>query len=157
LFFFAFFYRALAALGFGSSLPFCAEKRSSLLHESEETFVALLGKHPFVVTKARRLSWCCAAVLRANTTNTNARRPASSPPSSREARPSERRGEEPGEAPPLSRKGGGDIEEGVAIHPNHREQIKGPEKGLKTFGSIAANLSFSQNLYLSANSNSFVI
>jgi hypothetical protein len=58
---------ALAALGFGSSLPFCAEKRSSLLHESEEIFVALLGKHPFVITKARRLSWCCAAVLRANT------------------------------------------------------------------------------------------
>jgi hypothetical protein len=67
LFFFTFFYRALAALGFGSSLPFCAEKRSSLLHESEGIFVALLGKHPFIVTKARRLSWCCATVLRANT------------------------------------------------------------------------------------------
>jgi hypothetical protein len=57
---------ALAALGFGSSLPFCAEKRSVLLHESEEIFVTLLGKYPFVVTKARQLSWCCAAILRAN-------------------------------------------------------------------------------------------
>jgi hypothetical protein len=41
---------ALAALGFGRSLPFCPEKRSVLLHESEGIFVALLGKHPFVVT-----------------------------------------------------------------------------------------------------------
>jgi hypothetical protein len=32
----------------------------------------LLGKHPFVVTKARRLSWCCAAVLRANTVHHDA-------------------------------------------------------------------------------------
>jgi hypothetical protein len=58
---------ALAALGFGRSLPFCPEKRSVLLHESEGIFVALLGKHPLVVTKARRLSQCCAAILRANT------------------------------------------------------------------------------------------
>jgi hypothetical protein len=50
-------------LGFGSTLPFCAEKRSVLLHESEEIFVALLGKHPSVVTKTRQLSRCCAAVL----------------------------------------------------------------------------------------------
>ena len=39
-----FFCRALAALGFGRSLPLCAEKRSSLLYESEEIFVALLEK-----------------------------------------------------------------------------------------------------------------
>ena len=38
--------RALATLGFGSSLPFCAEKRSALLPEIEEPFVALLVKHP---------------------------------------------------------------------------------------------------------------
>jgi cytochrome c biogenesis protein CcdA len=69
---------ALAALGFGSSLPFCAEKRSSLLHESEGIFVALLGKHLFVVTKARRLSCCCAAVLRANTIGDSAGDEASS-------------------------------------------------------------------------------
>jgi hypothetical protein len=49
------------------SLPFYPEKRSVLLHESEGIFVALLGKYPFVVTKVRQLSWCCAAVLRANT------------------------------------------------------------------------------------------
>jgi hypothetical protein len=41
LFFFAFFYRAL---GFGSSLPFCAEKRSSLLHESEEILCCFARK-----------------------------------------------------------------------------------------------------------------
>jgi hypothetical protein len=31
------------------------------------SFVALPEKQSFVVTKVRRLSWCCAAVLRANT------------------------------------------------------------------------------------------
>jgi hypothetical protein len=50
------------------SLPFCPEKRSSLLSEIEDLFVYLLGNHPFVVMKARRLSWCRAAVLRGNTT-----------------------------------------------------------------------------------------
>jgi hypothetical protein len=40
--------RALATLGFGSSLLFCAEKRSALLPEIEEPFVALLVKHPFL-------------------------------------------------------------------------------------------------------------
>jgi hypothetical protein len=35
-------------------LPFCAEKRSSLLHESEGIFVALLGKQSSVVTKVRQ-------------------------------------------------------------------------------------------------------
>ena len=48
-------------------MPFCVVKRSFLLHESEEIFVALLVKQSFVVTKARRLSWCCAAISRANT------------------------------------------------------------------------------------------
>jgi hypothetical protein len=30
------------------------------------SFVALLEKQSFVVTKARQVSWCCAAILRAN-------------------------------------------------------------------------------------------
>jgi hypothetical protein len=47
------------------SLPLCAEKRLSLLHESEG--IALLEKHPSIVMKAWRLSWCCAAVLCGNT------------------------------------------------------------------------------------------
>ena len=48
-------------------MPFCAGKRPVLLHESEEIFVALLVKQSFVVTKARQISWCCAAISRANT------------------------------------------------------------------------------------------
>ena len=62
-----FFCRALAALGFGRSLPLCAEKQSSLLYESEDIFVALLEKQSFIVTKVRRLSWCRVAILRGNT------------------------------------------------------------------------------------------
>jgi hypothetical protein len=46
-------------------------KTVDLLHESEELFVDLLGNHPFVVTKAQRLSWCRAAVLRGNTIDWN--------------------------------------------------------------------------------------
>ena len=48
-------------------MPFYAEKRPSLLYESEGIFVALLVNQSFVVTKARQISWCCAAILRANT------------------------------------------------------------------------------------------
>ena len=43
------------------------EKRSSLLHKSEEFFVALLVKQSFVVTKVRRVSWCHVIILRGNT------------------------------------------------------------------------------------------
>ena len=46
-FIYSFFPAELYQLGFGLSLPFCAEKRSSLLHESEGIFVVLLGKQSF--------------------------------------------------------------------------------------------------------------
>ena len=54
-----------SSLGFGSSLPFCAEKRSSLLHESEGIFVALFGKQSFrrhestmvIVVSRGKIAW----------------------------------------------------------------------------------------------------
>jgi hypothetical protein len=54
LFIFIVFLRhALTALGFGRSLPFCPKKWSVLLYESKRIFVALLGKHPFIVINTR--------------------------------------------------------------------------------------------------------
>ena len=78
VFFIVLLCRILATLGFGQSLPFCAEKRSSLLHESEGIFVALLGKQSFVVTKVRRVSCCREAIFRGNTIGDSAGDEASS-------------------------------------------------------------------------------
>jgi hypothetical protein len=54
--------RALAALGFGSSLPLCAEKRSSLFHESEGILCCFARKAPV----RRHESTTVISVLRVN-------------------------------------------------------------------------------------------
>ena len=48
------------------SLSFCAEKRSSFLHESEEILCCFARKAIGRRHESTTLSWCCAAILRGN-------------------------------------------------------------------------------------------